>query len=159
MKNATVSRIKLPVFDEDGGTRMDEGLECAVLPEGVLKLIHSPGLVEGLAAGDEIKLQTPKPGYEIVRRGGNLCIWFYMSDASQHRERAAPELVQDVGALGGVLDGGTQASLVFTVPVQAGFANIAGVFERAIARHPGSVWLYGNVYDPTDGETPLNWWL
>jgi hypothetical protein len=27
-----------------------------------------------------------------------------------------------------------------------------------LARFPDSIWYYGNVYDPEDGVTPLNWW-
>lgn len=151
--------VALPVFDEDGGTRMDEDVECVALAADVLRLVHSPGLIEGLAAGDEITLQKAKPGYKIVRRGGNLCVWFYTDGVEQSREHTAPELVKDVRELGGYPDGGTTASLIFTVPVRAGFANVAKVFDAAVVRHPGSVWLYGNVYDPLDGETPLNWWL
>jgi hypothetical protein len=25
--------------------------------------------------------------------------------------------------------------------------------------YPNTIWYYGNVYDPEDGETPLEWWL
>ena len=28
-----------------------------------------------------------------------------------------------------------------------------------VGRDGQSAWMYGNVYDPADGETPLNWWL
>jgi hypothetical protein len=48
--------------------------------------------------------------------------------------------------------------LVLTVPLAAGFDAVARTFDAAVARHAGSAWLYGNVYDPADGVTPLNWW-
>ena len=48
--------------------------------------------------------------------------------------------------------------IVFTIPVSAGFAAVARMFDSVVAQHPGSQWLYGNVYDPKDGKTPLDWW-
>jgi len=47
---------------------------------------------------------------------------------------------------------------VLTVPLAAGFDAVADAFDRAVRRHAGSAWLYGNVYDPSEGSTPLNWW-
>jgi Domain of unknown function (DUF4265) len=161
MTRVDVTTVKLPVYNERGEFKLFESLDCTDRGHGILELVHSPGLAEGLAAGDQITLQSAKPGYNIVRRSGNLCLWFFTGTDSveRDREQAAPDVVRDVKALGGYLDGGTSASLVFTVPIQAGFASVARVFDDAVARHPGSVWLYGNVYDPIDGETPLNWWL
>ena len=48
--------------------------------------------------------------------------------------------------------------LVHTIPLSAGFDAGAAAFDDAVHRHPGSARLYGNVYDPSDGVTPLNWW-
>jgi hypothetical protein len=61
-------------------------------------------------------------------------------------------------SLGGRLDGGYSRMLVLTIPLAAGFDAVAAAFDDAVRRHPGSAWLYGNVYDPSDGITPLNWW-
>jgi hypothetical protein len=33
------------------------------------------------------------------------------------------------------------------------------VFIEFVAAHPGTEWMFGNVYDPRDGVTPLNWWV
>ena len=157
----TCHHVSLPVYDEDGEFKLNEELDCLKLEGGIFRLVHSPGLVEGLAAGDEFSLCKAKPGYKVVRRGGNLCLWFFtkLATIERDRERAAPELVKDVERLGGYLDGGTRRSLIFTIPISAGFESVEGAFEAAKARHPGSIWSYGNVYDPIDGVTPLNWWL
>jgi hypothetical protein len=32
-------------------------------------------------------------------------------------------------------------------------------FMTPKSKYPGCQWIYGNVYDPADGVTPLNWWL
>ena len=61
-------------------------------------------------------------------------------------------------SLGGHLDGGYSRMLVLTIPLAAGFDAVAQAFDDAVRRHAGSAWLYGNVYDPSDGMTPLNWW-
>lgn len=47
---------------------------------------------------------------------------------------------------------------MYTVPVSAGFVAIEGVLNGLNDRFPDYEWFYGNVYDPKDGETPLNWW-
>jgi hypothetical protein len=61
-------------------------------------------------------------------------------------------------SLGGHLDGGYSRMLVLTIPLAAGFDAVAQALDDAVRRHAGSAWLYGNVYDPSDGMTPLNWW-
>jgi hypothetical protein len=71
---------------------------------------------------------------------------------------SSTELKASVEKLGGHLDGGTKRSLIFTIPVAAGWEPIRAVFDAAVERSEGSAWLYGNVYDPVDGETPLDWW-
>lgn len=48
--------------------------------------------------------------------------------------------------------------LVYSIHVSIGFQNIEILLERVIEQFPGTVWYYGNVYDPADGVTPLDWW-
>jgi hypothetical protein len=59
--------------------------------------------------------------------------------------------------LSGVLDGGIDRGMVFTIPLGAGFATIETFFDTFVRTHPGTEWLYGNVYDPDTGR-PLGWW-
>ena len=45
-------------------------------------VLHSPGLVEGIAAGDVIRVTDPKLGlFEIVTRGGNISVKFAASSS------------------------------------------------------------------------------
>jgi hypothetical protein len=48
--------------------------------------------------------------------------------------------------------------LVLTVPLAAGWDAIESSMNAAVERLGASSWLYGNVYDPSDGVTPLRWW-
>lgn len=63
------------------------------------------------------------------------------------------------GRLGGALDGAIERGLMFTVPVSAGFRAGEAVHNVGVAEHPGWEWFFGNVYDPKDGVTPLDWWV
>jgi hypothetical protein len=111
--------------------------------------------VQGIAAGDEFRLVDPDGAFEVVRRSGNLAVQVYS------RKAVAPvkeELTQAVERLGGNLDGCIERGMVFTIPVRAGFRAIEAVFNKCVADHPEMEWYYGNVYDPRDGKTPLNWW-
>lgn len=76
------------------------------------------------------------------------------SAASRKREVSG-----EVDALGGTFDGSgyDDRAFIFTLPVDATFPVIEGVFDRFVEQHPGSEWLFGNVYS-SDGFTPLGWW-
>jgi uncharacterized protein DUF4265 len=118
-------------------------------------VLASPGLLEGFAAGDEIELVPEQgSGYRVTKRGGNVCVQFFWNS-----DESRPWLEPRVAALGGRLDGQTPGILVFTIPVTAGFPAIESIFYEADKRYPGCKWMYGNVYDPADGVTQLNWWL
>ncbi|MDY3558712.1 DUF4265 domain-containing protein [Gemmata sp. JC673] len=122
---------------------------------GVFRLRHTPGFVQGIAAGDEFRLVGEDGAFEVTRRGGNLAVQVF-SD-----EPVAPlrvELTERVARLGGTLDGAIERGLAFTVPVSAGFPAVEAVFRVWVAEHPGWEWSFGNVYDPADGVTPLGWW-
>jgi hypothetical protein len=119
------------------------------------RVLYSPGFVQGVAGGDEFILLNKDGAFEIVRRSGNLAVQVF---SSQNVEPIKAELSQRVAALGGTPDGSIEQGMVFTLPLRAGFHAIEVVFNGFIAEHPELEWYYGNVYDPNDGRTPLNWW-
>lgn len=117
-------------------------------------LIKSPAFVKGLAAGDTVKLNREAKQFDVVEHGGNLCIrLFSRGDIRALADNITPELEK----LGGDLDLETPRMLVYSIHVSCGFKAIEDIFNR----HTGDrdAWVYGNVYDPSDGNTPLNWWL
>jgi hypothetical protein len=143
--------IELPV--EPGQDTCEE-----VLVERVgdkrFRIASSPGMVDGLAANDVIEL-TPDElcGYRLVRRGQNLCIHLFTQ--AEQRDRVQAALEQELGRLGGWLDGTMGAvGLCFTVPVKAGFTAV----EAAMRVVVGEEWYFSNVYDLSTNQ-PLNWWL
>ena len=153
-----MTEILLPMI-VDGVRKGDEVIPVEPLGGARFRVAASPGMVEGLAAGDEIEVDpTELTGYRLLRRGGNLCAWFYFAQPVDPDHPSVDSVSASVESVGGWLDGGQGAMIVFTIPVTAGFAAVARMFDSAVAQHPGSQWLYGNVYDPKDGKTPLDWW-
>jgi hypothetical protein len=119
------------------------------------RLLQSPGLTGGVAAGDVIVVDA-NGLFKVVERAGNVCIQIYSRDGLPEAEQfATPEFAK----IGGRLDGRAPKVLVYTVSVDAGFPAIERVLADIKSRFPSLEWYYGNVYDPADGVTPLNWWL
>ena len=137
------------------GKPLKEPSHVEEIGAGLFRLLASQGLVQGIAAGDEFRLLNDDGAFEVITRGGNLAIQVYS------RTPVAPqrdELAAQVQALGGWLDGAIQKGLVFTVPIAAGFPAVEALFNDWAAAHEGWEWYFGNVYDPADGITPLQWW-
>jgi hypothetical protein len=149
--------IRLPVLDESGQRKFDEVLPAEPLGRGCFRLLASPGLVEGVAAGDELELAPADPtGYRVLRRGRQLCIWVYVPEPPAEQTEA--RLVRAAATLGGYLDGGNTGLRILTVPVSAGFGRVEAELAAVVADLHGSTWAYGNVYDPQNGGRPLGWW-
>ena len=121
------------------------------------RLLHSPGFVQGIAAGDEFRLLDEIGRFEVTHRSGNLVIQVFSDEPVVSFE---PELTEQVNALGGWRDGGIERGVVFSIPVDVGFSAVEQLFDGLASRWAvaGFTWVYGNVYDPVDGITPLNWW-
>ncbi len=137
-----------------GGGPAFEEVVVERLAANEFKLLRSPGLVLGLAAGDIIA--TGEGGtFRLLQRGRNLCVQIFRDGGLDVLEQV---LTQQLEKLGGSLDGRAGKELVYTVPVSAGFGPLEAVLRAAMSKAPGAEWYYGNVYDPVD-DRPLNWWL
>jgi hypothetical protein len=152
----TEMHINLKV-DDPGGEPVFERLRVEQIDHNRFKLLNSPGLVEGLAAGDEVELGESTGGlFRVVKRGGNLNVWLFFEGGIPNEKLGA--LSEAVESIGGYLDGGTHRSLIFTIPANVGFPRVENAMDRLTAEYPGASWMFANVYDATDGVTPLNWW-
>lgn len=149
--------IRLPILNASGQRMGEELLPAEPLGPSRFRLLASPGLVEGVAAGDELEL-TPADlaGYRVLRRGGQLCIWVYVPEPPPTQTDA--RLSRAAATLGGYLDGGNVRLRILTVPVSAGFERVEAELNAAVADLRDSSWAYGNVYDPQNGDRPLGWW-
>ncbi len=149
--------VTLLAGTDNKGQAILEKLPVVPGPEkNSLKLLRSPLLVRNLAAGDLFRLHDGDGGsFSLLQRGGMLCIRVF---APEGIDRLEWSLTPEVEKLDGSLDLKTPRALVYSLHVNIGFAAIETLFDNAMANFPGSVWYYGNVYDPRDGVTPLNWW-
>lgn len=142
-------------YDPEGNP-VAERLQVKALPDDKLQLVRSPGFVKGLASGDVIKLDGDTGQFEIIQHSGNLAVTvFSRDDVIALSETLTPE----VEKLGGQLDLETDRMLVYSVHVSLGFKAIEELFNKHLGDRKQAVWQYGNVYDPADGQTPLNWWV
>lgn len=137
------------------GQPVAEKLHVKVNEDKSCQLVKSPAFAKGLASGDTIKFDHDDQSFEIIKHSGNLSIRIYCrEDMDTLVDGLAPELEK----LGGELDIETPRMLVFSIHVSIGFKTIESILDDHVGEHSNSIWFYGNVYDPEDGVTPLNWW-
>lgn len=120
------------------------------------RLLHSPAFVRGLASGDRISFPaTNDVGYELIQRSGNLCLRVL---SKSNIDDVIQALTPEIELLDGILDIQTPRLLVYSIHVSIGFQAIELLLDRISGQFAGTLWYYGNVYDPADGVTPLDWW-
>ncbi|MFT5084651.1 MAG: hypothetical protein ACI9Y1_002706 [Lentisphaeria bacterium] len=163
----SISQIKtgkkvtaLDVIELFAGTRPDgtpvvERLQVRGLEDESLQLVKSPAFIQGIASGDVIKLNREDQSFELLKRAGNLCIRVF---AKNDIEQLAQDLTPILEKMGGELDFENERMLVYTIHVSCGFAATEQQLNDHVGEDSDSIWFYGNVYDPKDGQTPLNWW-
>lgn len=135
------------------GNPVAERLQVIIHDDNSCELVKSPAFVKGIARGDIIKLEPGSQDFTLLKRSGNLSIRVYCRDDSSE---LVDELTPPLEKLGGDLDIETPRMLVYSIHVSCGFQQIEQLLNSVIS--DDVAWIYGNVYDPVDGETPLNWW-
>ena len=156
-----VEKIELPFiagFSADDQP-VFESLEVEIVDaeQEEVRLLRSPLLTRNLAAGDKLKVLNPGSAqYELLERSGNLSVRVLRRDDIA---ALGQYLTPKIEKLGGSLDHANPRALVYSIHVSIGFKPIEDLLNEACARFDDSMWNYGNVYDPEDGETPMEWWL
>lgn len=107
------------------------------------EICGSPGLAYGFAAGDHVRVMDDGT-FEVLARGGNLCLRLYPtvrpSDSSVAALRSAVEHFDGLVEMPA-----DRRFIVITVPVAAGL-HAAGKAADGWAVEHGCPWEYGNVY-------------
>jgi hypothetical protein len=137
---------------ESNGQRTYEPVHVVVVRDGVRRVLFTPGMVYGIAAGDEIEL-TEGGEFKVLRRGQNLAVRVFSEEPIA---QYLPRLQAEVQPLGGRIDGQVKHGAAFTIPVSAGFKSVEAIFVSFVNDHPSCIWEYGNVYD--EQSKPLGWW-
>lgn len=136
------------------GEPVAERLQVIIHEDNSCELVKSPAFVKGIARGDVIKLEPGSQDFTLLKRSGNLSIRVYCRDDSSE---LVDELTPPLEKMGGDLDIETPRMLVYSIHVSCGFQQIEQLLNSVAS--DDVAWMYGNVYDPADGQTPLNWWL
>ncbi|MEM7283692.1 MAG: DUF4265 domain-containing protein [Pseudomonadota bacterium] len=152
--------IELPFLAglNNDGQPVFESLQAEFLPQDSsrVRLLRSPLFARNLAAGDTLRLINPDAAeYELERRSGNLCVRLFRREGVDEVDNF---LTPAIEKLGGERDLGEESAIVYSIHVSIGFNTIEQLFDKACQKFSGTVWYYGNVYDPEDGETPMHWW-
>jgi hypothetical protein len=154
-KDVSSAVIRLLADTASSGRPVFEEVRAEPLDARKYRVLASPGLVQGIAADDEIEL-LPDGQFRVLRRGRNVCVQIFSRTNIREVERAVTDALR---TLGGRLDGSSSKQVVYTVPLRSGFSPIESALNALRERLVDYEWYYGNVYDPKDGVTPLNWWL
>ncbi len=152
---SSISVIEMFAGTRPDGSPVAERLQVVEADEDSFVLVRSPAFIKGLAKGDQISLNKEDRSFELIKRSGNLCIRVF---AKEDIEQLSEDLTPLIEKLGGELDMETERVLVFSIHVSCGFEAIENILNDLVGEETESAWVYGNVYDPNDGETPLNWW-
>jgi hypothetical protein len=155
MTNAEKQTIHLVAGIRPDGELVYEQVHAEAIGDECYRLLTSPLFAKGCAKGDVIRMMAAG-SFEVEQHGGNLCIRVLARDnVGIIKQRLAAELKN----LPHELDFENERSLVYSIGVNQGFENIEKAFNTALQdQNDNALWLYANVYDPQDGQTPLNWW-
>ena len=148
--------ISLYAGKHPDGQDVAEQIRVKLTDNKTYRLVASPAFVAGLAAGDEISYNVDDNSFELLSHSGNLAIRIF---ARTKMDEMKDNLSAALEKLGGELDFSNERMLIFSIHVSCGFKEIEDILNRHVGEKTHSAWMYGNVYDPTDGTTPLNWWL
>ena len=152
-----ITTVELLAGKKTTGEDVREAVTVKRVTKDWFEVTHSPGLVLGIAAGDVIKLHTADTGsFDVVQRGQNLCIQIFKGEPFSKSQR--DQFARRMQEIQGRLDAESANELVFTVPVRLGFAAVESLLNSLVSDCQDCRWYFGNVYDPTDGVTPLSWW-
>ena len=155
MSQQQASSVHLLAGQRPDGDLIFEDVPAKAVGDSCYQLLQSPAFARGCAKDDVIRLLAAGR-FEVEQHNGNLCVRVL---ARENIDVLKQRLSAPLKALDAQLDLENQRTLVYSIPVQSGFTAVEKAFNEALQGYDdNAIWLYANVYDPMDGETPLNWW-
>ena len=156
MQESNLNELPFLAGVDENDQPVFESIPVQQVDEDHARLLQSPLFVRNLASGDKIAIKDRATAdYELVQRSGNLAIRIF---AREGIGEIVDSLQGDIEKLGGSLDLQSDRAAVFSVHYSVGFKQLETLLDDALADHLEAIWYYGNVYDPDDGKTPLDWW-
>ncbi|MFE0626978.1 DUF4265 domain-containing protein [Streptomyces sp. NPDC058864] len=147
--------VSLQAGRTSSGKPAFETLPAKAVSPGLFELAGSPGLVEGCAAGDLLKIDA-EGMFQVEQRGPNLCIQAFGDPAFDADSLEA--LTEGFAPLNGLVEApADRRFIVVTVPASAGFPAVEavmGAWSTSVGEQ--LEWGFSNVFG-ADGQ-PLNWW-
>jgi hypothetical protein len=140
-----VDAVEILAGRNSQGDPVLESIPAEKLASGIYRLLASPGLALGAAAGDEVEVHADG-SFTVVKRGGNLAIHVL---AETFDPNALADLEARVRAVGGYLDGGHDRLRVFTIPATMRLPTVEALFSGFASQNPGAEWWVGNTHDPS----------
>ncbi len=138
---------------ESQGKPAYEPVHVESLGEKRFTVLFTPGLAYGVAADDVLEVEDDG-SYEVLTRGRNIAVRVFTEQPATEIEDELTARVQT--ELRGRLDGKMRRGLAYTIPIETGFQSIQTLFNELVARTPGAIWEYGNVY--AENGAPIGWW-
>jgi len=141
------------VFQGVDGREVRENLLVESVDGDRLRLVFTPGFVQGVAAGDVVTYDESSHTISLVERGGNVAVQFFYRDVPDFVLTHIAEQVSLVA--GGTVDGELDGLRVFTFPATVGLRSIED-FMNSFVEAYRIEWTFANVFD--ENGQPLNWW-
>ncbi|MEU6187603.1 DUF4265 domain-containing protein [Nocardia sp. NPDC047038] len=149
------AHVRVLAGTKTSGEPVYEVLPAKLSDHSNCEILGSPGIAYGFAAGDHLRM-ADDGSFEVLRRGGNLCVRIYPADA-RPADAEVSALTTRVDRLRGLVEmPSDRRFVVITVPVAVGFPAVEQAVGEWAAEH-GCEWEYGNVYDEHDA--PRGWWM
>ncbi|SMF64411.1 DUF4265 domain-containing protein [Streptomyces sp. Amel2xC10] len=136
--------VVLRIGSAASGEPVYETLPARAVGPGTYELTGSPGLVEGCAAGDVLKVDADGT-FRMERRGPNLCVQAFGDPP--FTAASLDSLTTAFAPLNGLVEApADRRFIVVTVPTAAGVPAVETVMEAWASAVPGRLeWDIGNI--------------
>ena len=153
-ENTEKTMVQLLAGQRPDGELVFEPVPALAKGENCYQLLLSPVFAKGAAKHDLIPIKMAGQ-FVVEKHNGFLCVRVFSRTETKLLHQS---MEKSLLLLKAELDHQNERMLVYSIPVESGFDEIEAVFNTLSKGFEQTQWFYSNVYDPDDGQTPLNWW-